>query len=32
MSIIDGDKDNIFGERLKNLRTVIMKKNTERVL
>ena len=26
MSILDGDKDNIYGERLKNLRTVIMKK------
>lgn len=26
MSVIDGSKDNIFGERLKNLRTVIMKK------
>ena len=26
MSILDGNKDNIFGERLKNLRTVIMKK------
>ncbi|WP_455390898.1 helix-turn-helix domain-containing protein [Frisingicoccus sp.] len=26
MSILDGNKDNIFGERLKNLRTLIMKK------
>ena len=26
MSVLDGNKDNIFGERLKNLRTVIMKK------
>ncbi len=32
MSVIDGSKDNIFGERLKNLRTVIMKKNSEGVL